>query len=85
MSVPYGLKFWLGTSLPCLNGCAAYARIRLIIVAEVVQIGCRSSSSKTCWLTGNLLHTEINEPIQLLDYAFSATAVNLQMNSAAAT
>jgi hypothetical protein len=25
MSVPYGLKFWLGTSLPCLNGCAAYA------------------------------------------------------------
>jgi hypothetical protein len=25
MSMPYGLKFWLGTSLPCLNGCAAYA------------------------------------------------------------
>jgi hypothetical protein len=26
MSVPYELKVWLGTSLACLNGCAAYER-----------------------------------------------------------
>jgi hypothetical protein len=77
MSVPYGLKFWLGTSLPCLNGCAAYesatktcmraprrrnALHGRVFLLDRIEVNTLASDANFRWVT-----TTGNEPKYSLD------------------